>query len=84
MEQSTFTEGHKMLQEKIIDLATGKETLKDYTPEQMAEVAAEEAKAQALAAEQAQAEAAKAAAQAKLAALGLTTDDLKALGLGNN
>ena len=30
---------------------------------------------------QAQAEAAKAAAQAKLAALGLTTDDLKALGL---
>jgi hypothetical protein len=31
-----------------------------------------------------QAEAAKEAAQAKLAALGLTTDDLKALGLGNN
>jgi len=30
------------------------------------------------------AEAAKAAAEAKLAALGLTTDDLKALGLGNN
>jgi hypothetical protein len=28
--------------------------------------------------------AAKEAAQAKLAALGLTTDDLKALGLGNN
>ena len=28
--------------------------------------------------------AAKAAAQAKLAALGLTTDDLKALGLGGN
>ena len=27
---------------------------------------------------------AKAAAQSKLAALGLTTDDLKALGLGNN
>ena len=30
------------------------------------------------------AEADKAAAQAKLAALGLTTDDLKALGLGTN
>jgi hypothetical protein len=29
-------------------------------------------------------EAAKVAAQAKLAALGLTADDLKALGLGNN
>jgi hypothetical protein len=34
--------------------------------------------------QQAQVESAKAAATAKLAALGLTTDDLKALGLGNN
>jgi hypothetical protein len=34
--------------------------------------------------EQKQAEAAKLVAQAKLAALGLTADDLKALGLGNN
>jgi hypothetical protein len=33
---------------------------------------------------EAQAAAAKEAAQAKLAALGLTADDLKALGLGNN
>ncbi len=32
----------------------------------------------------AQAEADKVAAQAKLAALGLTADDLKALGLGSN
>jgi hypothetical protein len=32
----------------------------------------------------ANAAAAKATAEAKLAALGLTTDDLKALGLGNN
>lgn len=32
----------------------------------------------------AQAEAAKTAAEAKLAALGLTADDLKALGLGGN
>jgi hypothetical protein len=32
----------------------------------------------------AEAETAKVAAQTKLAALGLTTDDLKALGLGNN
>ena len=32
----------------------------------------------------AKAAAAKAAAEAKLAALGLTTDDLKALGLGGN
>jgi hypothetical protein len=34
--------------------------------------------------QQAAAEANKNAAQAKLAALGLTADDLKALGLGNN
>ena len=70
-----------MLQEKIIDLATGEETIRDYTPEQMAEVAAAEAKAEALAAAQAEADTAKAAAQAKLAAFGLTTDDLAALGL---
>ena len=42
-----------------------------------AEVAAFQAEAEA----KAQAEADKASAQAKLAALGLTTDDLKALGL---
>ena len=41
--------------------------------------------AQALAEEEkAEAEAAKETAQGKLAALGLTTDDLKALGLGTN
>ena len=34
--------------------------------------------------DKAEAEAKKAAAQAKLAALGLTTDDLEALGLGGN
>jgi len=34
--------------------------------------------------QEAEAKAAKAAAQAKLAALGLTVDDLKALGLGSN
>ena len=37
-----------------------------------------------LAQAKAEAEAAKATAEAKLAALGLTTDDLKALGLGGN
>ncbi len=82
--RSLFTEGIKMLQEKIIDLATGEETLRDYTPEEMAEVAEAEAEAQALAQQQAQLETAKIAAQAKLAALGLTTNDLKALGLGGN
>ena len=37
-----------------------------------------------LAQQEAEAAAKKAAAEAKLAALGLTTDDLKALGLGGN
>jgi hypothetical protein len=50
----------------------------DYEWEQTQIVEARDA---ALAAEKAKAEADKAAAQAKLAALGLTTDDLKALGL---
>jgi len=45
------------------------------------EIAEREAFAQAEAEQYAAAEAAKEAAQAKLAALGLTTDDLKALGL---
>ena len=45
----------------------------------MAQKSAENLAARAAA--QAEAEAAKATAQAKLAALGLTTDDLKALGL---
>ena len=52
-----------------------------YTAEQIAEVQANRAAYEAKVAAKAKAEADKAAAQAKLAALGLTTDDLKALGL---
>lgn len=70
-----------MLQEKIIDLATGVETIRDYTPEQIAEAKRAQDEADALAALQAQTELAKKSAQAKLEALGLTTDDLAALGL---
>jgi hypothetical protein len=33
-----FTEGHKMLQERIIDLVTGEETLRQYTAAEIAEV----------------------------------------------
>lgn len=69
-----------------LDLITGKETLteRDETAAEIAEREAFELKAAARAAAQAEAEAAKASAEAKLAALGLTTDDLKALGLGGN
>lgn len=54
----------------------------ELTPEEIEQRLAEEAQAQAEALATAQAKAnAKAAAEAKLAALGLTADDLKALGL---
>jgi hypothetical protein len=67
--------------EKIVDAITGEETLKDYTPAQIAEAEAAVADAAKRAEELAKVAANKEAAQAKLAALGLTTDDLKALGL---
>jgi hypothetical protein len=57
----------------------------DLTPEQYIEQVTEWATNRlAKLTAQAEADAAKIAATAKLAALGLTTDDLKALGLGNN
>jgi hypothetical protein len=70
-----------MYKEKIVNVATGEETWRDYTDAEIAEVEkfqAEIAQKQILRAE---AEAKKAAAEAKLAALGLTADDLRALGL---
>ena len=68
------------MQEIIIDCSTGEQTIRDLTPEEIAE---READAAVYAAEYearvaAEAEA-KAAAEAKLAALGLTAEDLKAL-----
>ena len=73
-----------MYKEKIVNVLTGEETWRDYTDAEIAEVEkaqAEIAQKQILRAE---ADAKKSAAEAKLAALGLTTDDLKALGLGGN
>jgi hypothetical protein len=60
----------------IIDREMNDEEFAQY----QIDVANGEAKAQA----EAEAAAKKAAAEAKLAALGLTADDLKALGLGGN
>ena len=66
---------------KIHNATTGEVIERDMTADELAQweadKAASEAKAQADAAKAAD----KAAAQAKLAALGLTTDDLRALGL---
>ena len=72
--------------EKEFDASTGKETIieRDETAAEIQERQKFEAEQAAKAAEQALADTAKAAAKAKLAALGLTTDDLKALGLGGN
>jgi hypothetical protein len=69
--------------EKEFNVLTGEETIteRDETAQEQAEREAAEAK---FAAKQAEAEAkaqAKAAAEGKLAALGLTTNDLRALGL---
>jgi hypothetical protein len=70
---------------KIYDHATGEEIEREMTNEEQAvrdKEVADWLEAKTIKdAELAQAEAAKAAAEAKLTALGLTPDDLKALGL---
>jgi hypothetical protein len=70
---------------KEVNCTTGKEILREMNDEEFANYESDlmryEAKIKAQAQAQAEAEAAKTAAEAKLAALGLTTDDLKALGL---
>jgi uncharacterized small protein (DUF1192 family) len=76
------------LQKLSVNVETGEETLIDLTPEEVAEFeigvkALQDEKAE-IEAKIKSDEAAKLAAEAKLAALGLTTDDLKALGLGGN
>jgi hypothetical protein len=72
--------------EKTFDLVTGETiiTERDETAAETQIRIQHETEAAAQLAAQAEAEAAKAAAQAKLTALGLTADDLKALGLGGN
>jgi hypothetical protein len=70
-----------MYKEKIVNVETGEESVRDYTPAEIAEVEKAQAKAQARAEAEAQAEAKRQVAIAKLAALGLEEDDLKALGL---
>lgn len=69
----------------IIDVTTGEETLREFNNEEITQqeidTANEIAEAEALLAKNADKIAAKTAAQAKLAALGLTVEDLQALGL---
>ena len=70
-----------MYKEKIINIQTGEETWRDYTDAEIAEVEKAKAEAQAKAEIEAEAQVKRAAAGAKLEALGLTTDDLRALGI---
>jgi hypothetical protein len=70
-----------MYKEKIIDVATGKETWRDYTDSENAEVEAAQAEAAELTAKEAEAQAKRLTAKTKLQALGLDEADLKALGL---
>lgn len=65
--------------ERIIDLNTGKETIRPYTAEEIAEVEAETDRVKKLNELAATKEAARTSALAKLAALGLTEDEIAAL-----
>lgn len=67
----------------VVDCTTGEQSIIPLTPEEIAQLeadraAAETAEAERVAAEQAAADA-KASAEAKLAALGLTADEIAAL-----
>ena len=70
-----------MYKEKIIDLLTGEDNSRDYSAEEIAKVEAAQAEAQAQAQAEAEAQAKRSTALAKLEALGLSLDDLEALGL---
>ena len=66
---------------KIIDVTSGEEIIRDATDAEIAQMAKDKSEADARLAEAEARAQAKATAEGKLAALGLTTDDLRALGL---
>lgn len=68
-----------MYNEKIVDIATGEETLRNYTKEEIAEVEKAYAESLVRVAEAKQREKNRESALAKLAALGLTEDEIAAL-----
>ena len=68
-----------MYKEKIVDAITGKETFRNYTPEEVAEVEAAIAEGERIALEIEAKMAVRASALAKLAALGLSADEIAAL-----
>lgn len=68
-----------MYKEKIIDLATGQETWRDYTPEEIAEVEKAQKETETRNKELAAKEATRQRALAKLIDLGLTEEEIAAL-----
>lgn len=70
--------------ERIFDATSGETIERNYDSKEIAELEKEQIEADKRVKAQNAKTIAKDAALAKLAALGLTTDDLKALGLGNN
>ena len=70
-----------MLNEKIVNIQTGEEIIRPYTAEEIAQAEFEQQLMVAHLAKIAKLETDKATAKAKLGELGLTADDLKALGL---
>ena len=65
--------------ERIIDINTGEETIRDYTAAEIAALETEHAKQAAFIAEAEAKATARASALAKLAALGLSADEIAAL-----
>jgi hypothetical protein len=63
------------------NVETGEIIEREMNAEELAQYENDQIEAKAIAAKQAETQAAKEAAQQKLSALGLTTEDLKALGL---
>jgi len=68
-------------QVKIVNIETGEEIVRNANAEELAQMEKDAASYAAELVAKAEAEAKKAAAEAKLEALGLTAEDLKALGL---
>ena len=65
----------------FVNTDTGEEIIRDANAEELAQITKDKAESDARKAEAEAKAQAKAAAEGKLAALGLTTDDLRALGL---
>jgi hypothetical protein len=68
-------------QVKIVNCETGEEIIRDANAEELSQLELDAADSKSRKAEAEAKAQAKAAAEGKLAALGLTTDDLRALGL---